>query len=71
MSEKEGYWTLSAEILRANEASRWLHKKCGFREIGYREQAGHRKGVWHDVILLEHRSQVVGGANLPTKICDG
>ena len=66
-SEAEGYWTLSAEILAANEASKLLHKECGFREIGYREQAGHRKGVWHDVILLERRSQVVGGVGLPMK----
>ncbi len=70
-SEAEGYWTLSAEILAANVASRGLHKKCGFREIGYRERAGQRRGIWHDVILLERRSQTVGGPDLPTKICAG
>lgn len=70
-TEAEGYWTLSAEIIAANEASRLLHKKSGFREIGYREQAGQRLGVWHDVILLERRSKLVGGPNLPTKVCSG
>ncbi len=71
VSETEGYWTLSAEILAANEASRLLHKKCGFRELGYRERAGQRRGVWHDVILLERRSKIVGGPHLPTKVCSG
>ena len=69
VSEAEGYWSLAAEMIAANEASRLLHKKCGFREIGYREQVGHRRGVWHDVVLLERRSKVVGGPNLPTKVC--
>ena len=39
-SEKEGVWTLQAGIFRENEGSIQLHKKVGFREIGYREKIG-------------------------------
>lgn len=68
-SEKEKYWTLTAEIISENKASLALHQKCGFREIGYREKLSHRQGVWHDVILLERRSQKTGGPGLPTRKC--
>ena len=68
-SENEKYWTLTAEIISENRASLALHKKCGFREIGYREKLGHRQGVWHDVILLEKRSKKTGGPGLPTRKC--
>ena len=68
-SEKEKYWTMTAEIISENIASLTLHRKCGFREVGYREKLGHRQGVWHDVILLERRSQKTGGNGLPTRKC--
>ena len=68
-SEKEKYWTITAEIISENIASLILHRKCGFREVGYREKLGHRQGVWHDVILLERRSQKTGGNGLPTRKC--
>ena len=68
-SEKEKYWTLTAEIISENRASLALHKRCGFREIDYREKLGHLQGVWHDVILLERRSQKTGGNGLPTRKC--
>lgn len=70
-SEAEGFWTLEAEIIAGNQASLALHRKCAFREVGYRERLGQCQGIWHDVILLERRSQVVGGPNLPTKTCQG
>ena len=60
-SEEEGYWTLQAGIIKENIPSRMLHKKCGFREIGYRERPGKmNNGKWHDVILVERRSSIVG-----------
>ena len=68
-SEKEKYWTITAEIISENLASLSLHRKCGFREVGYREKLGHRQGVWHDVILMERRSQKTGGNGLPTRKC--
>ena len=48
-SEENGYWTLQSGIIRENIASLTLHKKCGFREIGYREKLGMMdNGKWHD-----------------------
>jgi len=69
VSENEKYWTLTAEIISGNRASLALHKKCGFRKVGCREKLGHRQGVWHDVILLEKRSNKTGGPGLPTRKC--
>ncbi|WP_139902767.1 GNAT family N-acetyltransferase [Clostridium thermarum] len=60
-SEESGIWTLYCAIIRENAASMALHKKCGFREIGIREKiAKMSDGTWHDVVLMERRSKVVG-----------
>ena len=59
-AEDEEYWTLQAQIMDANAASRALHLKCGFREVGIRERLGHLDGVWHDVMLYEYRSPKTG-----------
>ncbi|MDF2842717.1 MAG: sortase-like acyltransferase [Herbinix sp.] len=60
-SEDSGYWSLLANIIKENQFSRMLHKKCGFREIGYRERMGKmRNGKWHDVVLMERRSKHIG-----------
>ncbi|MDX1615261.1 MAG: GNAT family N-acetyltransferase, partial [Candidatus Promineifilaceae bacterium] len=59
-SEEAGLWTLQAGIFAENEASLALHRRCGFRCVGRRERLGQRNGVWHDVILMERRSSVVG-----------
>jgi L-amino acid N-acyltransferase YncA len=59
-SEDAGLWTLQAGIFRENAASVALHEACGFRIVGYREQLGQLNGVWHDVVLMERRSPVVG-----------
>ncbi len=61
---------MEAEIIADNLPSIALHKKCGFREVGIREKLGHRKSVWHDVVLLERRSKIVGGPGLPGRECD-
>ena len=68
-TEAAGYWTLQAQIMAGNHASRALHRKSGFREVGHRERYGHIDGVWHDVILLERRSLRAGGPDLPTRTC--
>ena len=60
-SEQNGIWTLQASIFPENSASISLHKSCGFREVGPRERIGKLKGIWRDTVLLERRSNVVGG----------
>jgi phosphinothricin acetyltransferase len=61
-SENEGYWTLTAGVFPENEASRRLHRACGFRELGVRERIGESDGRWRDVVWLERRSPRVGVA---------
>jgi phosphinothricin acetyltransferase len=68
-SEAEAYWTLQAQIIAGNQASRALHRHCGFREVGTRERFGHLGDIWHDVVLLERRSALTGGPGLPTRKC--
>lgn len=56
-SEKEGFWTLESLIIRENTASIALHKKWGFREVGFREKFGQMdNGKWHDVVIMEKRA---------------
>jgi len=57
-SEQAGFWTLQAGIFPENEASLHLHKKVGFRIVGYREKIGQMNGVWRDTVLLERRSKI-------------
>lgn len=59
-SERMGYWTLQASILKENKSSIGLHKSCGFRQIGVRERLGESNGVWRDVVLMERRSKKIG-----------
>lgn len=64
-SEKNGIWTLNASLFPENESSLKLHKKLGFREIGYKEIVGKMsygifEGEWKNNILLERRSEYVG-----------
>ena len=59
-SEENGIWTLQSSIFPENKASLKIHKKLGFREVGYREKIGKMKGVWRDTILLERRSSKIG-----------
>ncbi len=55
-SEKKGIWCLYSAIFSINESSIALHKKCGFREIGYRERiAKDRFGNWQNTTLMERR----------------
>lgn len=57
-TERNGIWTLQSGIFEINEASIALHKKCGFRKIGYRERvAKDCYGIWRNVILMEKRSE--------------
>lgn len=59
-SEKNGIWTLQSSIFRENIPSLKIHKKLGFRKIGYREKVGKMNETWRDTVLLERRSSKVG-----------
>ena len=51
-----GYWSIYSAIFSINEASIKVHRKCGFREIGYRERnAKDRFGNWQNTTLMEYR----------------
>lgn len=54
-AKENGCWTLQSGVFPENKASLALHKKFGFREVGYRERIGQLDGIWRDVILLEKR----------------
>lgn len=55
-AKEDGIWSLQSMILPENERSIYLHKKCGFREVGYKEKIGKMPdGTWRDVILFEKR----------------
>jgi L-amino acid N-acyltransferase YncA len=58
-SEQVGIWTLQAGILPENHASIALHRKLGFRKVGYREKIAQMNGQWRDILLLERRSRIV------------
>lgn len=59
-SETQGIWTLQSGMFPENEGTISLHKKMGFRVIGFREKIGKLEGVWRDNILMERRSKKVG-----------
>lgn len=58
-SEKQGFWTLQSSIFKENSASIKLHKKLGFRVVGFREKIAQHNGIWRDVLLLERRNKNV------------
>jgi L-amino acid N-acyltransferase YncA len=59
-SEEHEVWTLQAGMFPENLASIYLHKKFGFREVGYRERIGQLNGIWRNTLLFERRSKNVG-----------
>ncbi|MDH4131720.1 MAG: GNAT family N-acetyltransferase [Gemmatimonadota bacterium] len=59
-SEEAGLWTLQASVFAGNHASLKLHERAGFRRVGVRERIARRDGRWHDTVILERRSAVVG-----------
>lgn len=59
-SEEAGFWTLQAQIFEENTVSIHIHEAAGFRVVGVRERIGQVNGRWHNVVLMERRSQSVG-----------
>lgn len=60
LSEVEGIWTLQSGIFPENKPSIELHKKAGFRVIGFKEKIGKLDGIWKDNCIMEKRSKTVG-----------
>ncbi len=61
-SEAAGLWTLFAGVLAENAPSLALHQRVGFERVGTQRRIGQDTlGRWRDVVLLERRSEVVGG----------
>ncbi|WP_231495776.1 GNAT family N-acetyltransferase [Paucisalibacillus sp. EB02] len=54
-AKDSGCWMLQSSIFPENLASITLHKKFGFREVGFREKIAQLDEIWRDVILLEKR----------------
>ncbi|MGN0711477.1 MAG: GNAT family N-acetyltransferase, partial [Anaerovoracaceae bacterium] len=55
-AQNAGFWSIYSAIISVNFASIALHKKCGFREIGYRERiAKDRFGNWQNTTMMELR----------------
>jgi len=59
-SEAAGIWMILCTTFEENVASIGLHKKFGFRMIGYRERIAKLDGIWRNTVMLERRSPVVG-----------
>lgn len=55
-AKEQGYWSILSSVISINTASVALHRKCGFREIGYIDRiAKDRFGSWQNVTLFELR----------------
>ncbi|RSD22195.1 GNAT family N-acetyltransferase [Amycolatopsis eburnea] len=59
-TEAAGVWTVQSGVFPENSASRKLHERAGFREIGIRHHVGRHRDRWRDVVLIERRSTRVG-----------
>ena len=59
-SEANGIWSLYSSIFPENEATRRLHLRHGFREVGVRERIAQQNRSWRDTLILERRSTRVG-----------
>jgi phosphinothricin acetyltransferase len=60
-AEKAGIWTVELWIFPENRASIALCESLGFRIVGVRERIGKREGRLRDVVVMERRSDAVGG----------
>jgi phosphinothricin acetyltransferase len=52
-AERLGFLKLVSRIFAENVASRALHRKVGFREVGVYYRHGQLDGVWRDCVIVE------------------
>jgi L-amino acid N-acyltransferase YncA len=67
VTEAHGIWTIQSSVFPENAASLALHTRCGFRVVGRRVRIGLMTygpwaGQWRDTLLLERRSERIGGS---------
>ncbi len=55
IADRGGIWTVQTSIFPENEATRRLHERHGFREVGRRDRIAQLDGRWRDTLLLERR----------------
>lgn len=56
-AEREGFWKLTSRLFPFNAASRALHARLGFREVGVNEKHACLDGRWLDTITIERLIQ--------------
>jgi phosphinothricin acetyltransferase len=61
-AERIGYLKLVSRIFVENTASRALHRKVGFREVGIYRRHGKLDGDWRDCVIVE---RLLGEAAAP------
>jgi phosphinothricin acetyltransferase len=50
---ERGFWKIVSRIFPENTASRALHERCGFREVGVYQRHGTLEGEWRDCVIVE------------------
>ena len=48
-----GFHTVIARIVGANDASIALHRRCGFEHLGVEREVGRKFGQWLDVVVMQ------------------
>jgi phosphinothricin acetyltransferase len=52
-AEQRGFWKLTSGLFLFNEASRAVHTRLGFREVGVNQRHAMLDGQWLDTITVE------------------
>ncbi len=60
LSEKNGFWMLTASIFQQNTVSLELHRKAGFEIVGVRKRIAKKDGEWVDTVIMDRRSGIIG-----------
>ncbi|HEX2037326.1 MAG TPA: arsinothricin resistance N-acetyltransferase ArsN1 family A [Chloroflexota bacterium] len=50
---ERGFWKLVSRVFPENAASRALHRRAGFREVGVYRRHAQLEGQWRDCVIIE------------------